>query len=156
MMGFWARNHLDDWTTFAISEEPADELNTFCKDSCDEKLNVSWEMSQYIYQTWSWPALQVEIQSRYDLHRTTRNSQQRAKLLSADFPGLLLDPILQRLENPALEPGFVDPRHCLVFWARPTQNVRNLTTTIQEKLLAIAPSPYSTRYGRYLVMTNRI
>lgn len=82
----------------------------------------------------------VEIQARYDTHRSSRNTQQKAKLLSADFSGLLLDPILQRLEDDQLEPGFVDPRYCLVFWARPTQKIRNLTAAIQQKLLQISPN----------------
>lgn len=79
------------------------------------------------------------IEDRYATHRTTRNSQQKAKLLSPEFSGLTIDTILKRLEEPALEPGFSDPRHCLVFWARPAPHVRDIASEIQKKLLKMAP-----------------
>ncbi|KAK4981959.1 hypothetical protein LTR66_009572 [Elasticomyces elasticus] len=79
------------------------------------------------------------IQARYTTHRTTRATQQKAKLLSPDFTGLIVDPILKRLEDPTIEPGFTDPRHCLVFWARPPQQVKELIGAIQQKLLTAAP-----------------
>lgn len=79
------------------------------------------------------------MQSRYGVHRTTRNSQQKAKLLSPDFKGLIVDCILQRLEDPTVDPGFTDPRHCLVFWARPPAHILSLAGEIQEKLLTLAP-----------------
>ncbi len=69
-----------------------------------------------------------------------RNDQQRTKILNPAFAGVILDPILQRLENPKLEAGYVDPRHCLVFWARPPIAVRELIANIQQKLRQIAPS----------------
>ncbi|QDS71816.1 hypothetical protein FKW77_009661 [Venturia effusa] len=81
-----------------------------------------------------------ELQKRYDTHRTTRNAQQKEKLLSPDFSGVIIDPILFRLQNPETEPGFVDPRHCLVFWARPTEAVRCLISQIQLRLLDAAPN----------------
>ncbi|KAA8569170.1 hypothetical protein MFRU_004g00230 [Monilinia fructicola] len=80
-----------------------------------------------------------EIQSRYATHRETRNSQQKAKILSSDFQGMILDPVLLKLENRNIEPGFEDPRHCLVFWARPPQHIKELVVTIQQKLLTLAP-----------------
>ncbi|KAE9964220.1 hypothetical protein BLS_008541 [Venturia inaequalis] len=80
-----------------------------------------------------------ELQARYDTHRTTRNDQQKEKLLSPDFAGVIIDPILLRLEEPDMEPGFVDPRHCLVFWARPTEAVKSLISQVQLKLLGAAP-----------------
>ncbi|KAK4991890.1 hypothetical protein LTR50_001509 [Elasticomyces elasticus] len=79
------------------------------------------------------------IQARYTTHRTTRAAQQKAKLLSPDFTGVIVDPILKRLEDPTIEPGFTDPRHCLVFWARPPQQVKELIGAIQQKLLTAAP-----------------
>ena len=88
-----------------------------------------------------WP-LQVLIQSRYSTHRCTRNEQQKTKLLSSEFSGLIIDPILKRLTNPLQEPTFKDPRHCLVFWARPPGHVRSLAGTIQQRLLALAPSTF--------------
>ncbi|KAG0646916.1 hypothetical protein D0Z07_6198 [Hyphodiscus hymeniophilus] len=83
------------------------------------------------------PAL---IQARYDIHRTTRNGQQKAKLLSSEFSGLILDPVLQKLVDPAIQPGFQDPRHCIVFWARPPAHIRALVDRIQQELLSSAPN----------------
>ena len=51
---------------------------------------------------------QTQIQYKYSLHRTTRNSQQKAKLLDTNFPGVSIDPILLRLNNPTTEPGYVE------------------------------------------------
>ncbi|MBE7181792.1 MAG: hypothetical protein INR71_11410 [Terriglobus roseus] len=79
------------------------------------------------------------IQARYATHRTARNAQQRAKLLDPAFSGVLVDPILQRLEDPSIEPGFEDARHCLVLWARPSRPVRELVAEVQRRLLAVAP-----------------
>jgi hypothetical protein len=83
--------------------------------------------------------LQVRLQSFYATHRTTRNSIQRAKLLSPDFSGLLTDPILQKLADPSIEPGFTDQRHCFVFWGRPPSHIRSLAGKLQQKLLTLAP-----------------
>jgi hypothetical protein len=82
---------------------------------------------------------QAQIQARYTIHRTNRNAQQRAKLLGPDFPGVTIDQILAKLEDPTIEPGFKDWRHCLVFWARPPNAVRGLIATIQSRLKAIVP-----------------
>lgn len=46
----------------------------------------------------------------------------------------MIDPILLRLEDPTIEPGFVDKRNCLVFWARPPEKVKSLVKECQEKL----------------------
>lgn len=61
----------------------------------------------------------------------------------------MIDPILLRLEDQKIEPGFVDPRHCLVFWARPTEAVRSLIAQIQLKLLVAAPSMRPYFISRY-------
>ncbi|KAI9744013.1 MAG: hypothetical protein M1818_002747 [Claussenomyces sp. TS43310] len=82
----------------------------------------------------------LQIQARYALHRTARNEQQKANLLSPSFKGLLTDGILQRLEDPTLEPGFVDPRHGIVFWARPPPHIRCLIEQIQQRLKITAPN----------------
>lgn len=82
----------------------------------------------------------LQIQSKYSLHRATRNSQQKAKLLDENFPGVTIDPILSRLCDPMIEPGYVDPRHCLVIWGRPTQKVKDLINRVQQELLAVAPN----------------
>lgn len=80
------------------------------------------------------------MQARYTTHRTTRNAQQKAKMLDKDFSGPSIDPILLRLHDPTVEPGFVDPRHCMVFWARPNKNIKKLIEHVQEELLTVAPS----------------
>ncbi|ROW08176.1 hypothetical protein VPNG_06902 [Cytospora leucostoma] len=76
----------------------------------------------------------TEIQSLYSTHRVTRNSQQRDKFLSSDFKEVLVDPFLLRLENPDIEPGFTDPRNCLVFWARPPEHILKLASHLQSLL----------------------
>lgn len=81
---------------------------------------------------------QQRIQAAYQTHRTNRNTQQKAKLLAPDFPGVTVDEILANLEDPS-KPDYQDPRHCLVFWARPTAPVRKLIYEIQQKLLEVAP-----------------
>ncbi|KUJ11831.1 uncharacterized protein LY89DRAFT_688331 [Mollisia scopiformis] len=82
----------------------------------------------------------AKLQDKYSAHRVTRNSQQKEKLLSSDFSGLILDPILQRLTDSSVQPGFRDPRHCLVFWARPPTHIRSLVERVQHKLLRLAPN----------------
>ena len=72
----------------------------------------------------------------------------------ADFPGVTVDPILQELEyargSPAAQYAFpgsprkrgedeIDPRNCLVFWARPTKPVMDLIGRIQLRLKELAP-----------------
>lgn len=89
--------------------------------------------------------MQAQIQKKYALHRATRNSQQKAKMLDADFPGVSIDPILLRLHDPTIEPGFVDPRHCLVLWGRPTTQVKDLIHRVQQELLTVAPSEIAPR-----------
>ncbi|KAK3332426.1 RNA ligase/cyclic nucleotide phosphodiesterase [Cercophora scortea] len=81
----------------------------------------------------------AEIQSLYSTHRVTRNSQQREKFLSSDFKELIIDPFLFRLEKPEIEPGFQDPRNCLVFWARPPDHIIKLASHLQSLLLKAAP-----------------
>ncbi|KAI5858470.1 RNA ligase/cyclic nucleotide phosphodiesterase [Tricharina praecox] len=96
----------------------------------------------------------AQIQAAYQTHRTTRNANQRTRLLSADFPGVTIDPILQELEytrdSPAVQYAFpgsprkrredeIDPRNCLVYWARPTVPVMDLIGLIQLKLKELAP-----------------
>lgn len=85
-------------------------------------------------------SIQAEIQSLYSTHRVARNSQQRDKFLSPDFKGVLVDPFLLRLERPDVEPGFADPRNCLVFWARPPEHVLKLAGHLQSLLKKAAPS----------------
>ncbi|KAL2818576.1 RNA ligase/cyclic nucleotide phosphodiesterase [Aspergillus granulosus] len=80
----------------------------------------------------------TELQLLYENHRVNRNSQQRAKILSKSFPGWSVDDILARLDGPAKEEGFVDPRNCLVIWARPPPQVRELVQFIQDELKSIA------------------
>lgn len=81
-----------------------------------------------------------QVQERYDNHRVARNEQQRAKLLSPDFTGFIIDPILEKLLYSKDYPGYVDPRNCLVFWGRPPRRIRDLVGDIQRRLLETAPS----------------
>lgn len=83
---------------------------------------------------------QMQIQLRYQNQLVNRNAQQRAKLLSPDFKGVSIDEILARLEDPSIEHGFQDWRNCLVFWARPPEAVRNLISSIQQRLLRVCPN----------------
>lgn len=82
----------------------------------------------------------AQIQSRYQTHRSARNELQKANLLSPEFSGVSIDSILLRLERPSIEPGFVDPRNCLVFWARPTEKIKHLIDRVQKELLTVAPN----------------
>ncbi|KAH6643749.1 P-loop containing nucleoside triphosphate hydrolase protein [Boeremia exigua] len=82
----------------------------------------------------------AQIQTKYALHRATRNSQQKAKMLDEDFPGVNIDPILLRLSDATVEPGYADPRHCLVLWGRPTTKIKDLIQRVQQELLVVAPN----------------
>ncbi|EFX04557.1 hypothetical protein CMQ_1485 [Grosmannia clavigera kw1407] len=86
------------------------------------------------------PPLQTQMQARYAVHRTTRNAQQRAKFLASDFQEVLVDPFLLRIENPSIEPAFEDPRHCVVFWARPPEHILRLADRVQQMLKKAAPN----------------
>ncbi|CAM1501073.1 Fc.00g102350.m01.CDS01 [Cosmosporella sp. VM-42] len=81
----------------------------------------------------------AEIQTLYSVHRTKRNDQQKEKFLSTEFKELVIDQHLLRLEDQTIEPGFRDPRNCLVFWARPPDHVVRLAAKIQEMLKEVAP-----------------
>ena len=82
---------------------------------------------------------QTSIQARYQQHRRTRNHQQKDKILSPDFPGWILDDVLTKLDGHSKQLDYVDPRNCLVLWARPTQKVKNLIEVVQQKLRSVAP-----------------
>ena len=81
-----------------------------------------------------------QIQERYSKHRLLRNEQQKAKLLAPDFPGFNIDPVLEKLLKPEQNPGYVDPRNCLVFWGRPPPRIREFVANLQQRLLVVAPS----------------
>ncbi|EIN06647.1 hypothetical protein PUNSTDRAFT_71911 [Punctularia strigosozonata HHB-11173 SS5] len=80
----------------------------------------------------------AEIQKVYTAHRTQRFAKQRSLFLSEAFKPEV-DTILQRTLDPSIEPGYVDPRHSIVLWARPPAPVRALVAEIQRKLLVAAP-----------------
>ena len=82
-----------------------------------------------------------QIQKRYSSHRDARNEQQKAKLLSPDFTGFIIDPILDALLKKETNPGYVDPRNCLVFWGRPPKRIRDLVAIVQQRLLETDPGP---------------
>jgi len=49
-----------------------------------------------------------------------------------------------RLERRFIEPGFTDPRHCLVVWARPPDHVVKLAVQLQSMLKEAAPGKWSS------------
>ena len=51
----------------------------------------------------------------------------------------MIDGVLHKLINPETNPGYVDPRNCLVFWARPPERIRQLVAFLQQRLLEYAP-----------------
>ena len=73
-----------------------------------------------------------------------RLEEQKAEMLASNFPGIICDPVLQKIQDKTLDPGYQDPRHCLVLWARPPSSIKLLIKKIQEKLLAVAPSMLQT------------
>ncbi|CAK7202757.1 hypothetical protein SEUCBS139899_005484 [Sporothrix eucalyptigena] len=84
----------------------------------------------------------AKIQALYSTHRTLRNAQQRAKFLDPAFTEVLVDPFLIRIENPRVDPSFADPRHGLVFWARPPEHVLQLAAHVQKLLQKAAPNSF--------------
>ncbi|KAJ6016286.1 RNA ligase/cyclic nucleotide phosphodiesterase [Penicillium herquei] len=82
----------------------------------------------------------AQLQARYESHRVNRNKQQNTTILSEDFPGWSLDEILRRLDGPEKEDGFVDPRNCLVIWAKPPPHIRDMVAFVQNELKDVAPS----------------
>lgn len=74
------------------------------------------------------------------MHRESRNDQQKNKLLAPKFPGFIIDEVLHKLVNPETNPGYVDPRNCLVFWIRPPKRIRQLVDMLQKRLIEFAPS----------------
>ncbi|CAK7263194.1 hypothetical protein SEPCBS119000_000362 [Sporothrix epigloea] len=81
-----------------------------------------------------------KIQALYTTHRVLRNTQQRAKFLDPAFTEVLVDPFLVRIENPRIDPSFADPRHGLVFWARPPEHILQLAAHVQTLLKRAAPN----------------
>ncbi|RPA78054.1 hypothetical protein BJ508DRAFT_416690 [Ascobolus immersus RN42] len=83
------------------------------------------------------------ISKAYQTHRTLRNAKFTKMLRSPEFDGVNIDPILVRVEQAKREgravDDAVDPRHCLVFWARPPERIRQFVKTVQERLRNIAP-----------------
>lgn len=79
------------------------------------------------------------MQDAYESHRVKRNAQQKAAIMADDFPGWKIDDILMRLDGPRKEDGYVDPRHCLVIWARPPSPICELVAWLQNELKTVAP-----------------
>ena len=98
--------------------------------------------------------LQSLIQERYTTHRTTRNVQQKEKILDGDFKGWILDEHLVKLDGPRKDVSYIDPRHCLVFWGRPPQKVKSLIDVIQSKLKDAAPGKVYVRQAWYTITHN--
>ncbi|KAK3074509.1 hypothetical protein LTR53_002991 [Teratosphaeriaceae sp. CCFEE 6253] len=132
MAAYYTFEDLSGHSITSASENPYDGLLEACHDD-----PVTPERDQAVHETTNADNDQASIQARYDTHRTNRNTQQRAKLLAPDFPGVTPDEILFNLE---IDPDYRDWRHCLVFWARPPQKVRSLIAEIQEQLEHVVPS----------------
>lgn len=122
-----AKNQLEDLSGIVI--QPGENPYQALIDACDND-----------------PA---KIQVLYLTHRTLRNEQQRAKFLDPAFAEVLVDPFLVRIENPSIDPSFADPRHGLVFWARPPEHVLQLAAHVQALLQKAAPR------GLWLMPMNR-
>lgn len=122
-----AKNQLEDLSGIVI--QPGENPYQALIDACDND-----------------PA---KIQTLYQTHRTLRNQQQRAKFLDTAFSEVLVDPFLVRIENPSIDPSFADPRHGLVFWARPPEHICQLAAHVQGLLQRAAPR------GLWLMPMNR-
>ncbi|EAW06317.1 uncharacterized protein ACLA_080010 [Aspergillus clavatus NRRL 1] len=92
----------------------------------------------------------VKIQHRYEAHRSTRNAQSKATLLSSNFIGWQVDEILSKLHAQSFGPSsedelpFVDPRNNLNFYARPPQHIQNLIAEIQGEIQSVVPGIWLT------------
>ena len=120
-------------TSNTTTDNPYDALLEACNHEPVFTLLQTYEWFNYSLQ-------QKQIQLRYQTHRETRNDQQKSKLTSLEFSGFLIDGVLQKLVNATANPGYFDPRNCLVFWARPPQRIRLFVETLQKQLLEYAPS----------------
>ncbi|KAG2411755.1 hypothetical protein HFD88_009311 [Aspergillus terreus] len=101
----------------------------------------------------------TRIQTRYETHRSDRNAQYKAKLLSPDFPGWQTDEILSKLhaqETDGVSAGespFQDHRNNLNLYARPPQHIRDMVAEIQQEIRDIAQTMWFTP-PHYLHMTT--
>ncbi|KNG86011.1 60S ribosomal protein L44 [Aspergillus nomiae NRRL 13137] len=92
----------------------------------------------------------IKVQDRYENHRTNRNAQSKAKLLSPDFSGWQIDEILRKLHAQGTnaqrdnEPSFVDPRNNFTLYARPPPEIRDLVAEIQADIQDAAPAIWVT------------
>lgn len=138
-----AQNKLEDLSGIVVQpgENPYDALIRACRGD-----PVS-HPPPIIYVVHKLTDFQAEIQALYSVHRVRRNQQQKDKFLSDDFKELVIDPYLLRLERPEIEPGFKDPRNCLVLWARPADHVVRLAVRLQELLRGVAPSKCFRQMG---------
>ncbi|GKT68349.1 hypothetical protein ColTof4_00772 [Colletotrichum tofieldiae] len=126
-----AKNKLEDLSGITIlpGQNPYDAFIKACNDN---------PVTKELYLMSVKP--KAEIQALYHAHRTKRNEQQKQKFIATDFKELIIDPFLLRLENPEMEPGFQDPRNCLVFWARPPDHIVRLAAHVQALLRKAAPT----------------
>ena len=104
-----AVNTFEDLTGVSTSSfgNPYDALIAACE---DDPVRCFCILYSHLLSTF----LQTRIQEKYELHRTTRNQQQKAKMLDANFQGVNIDPILLRVHDTTVEPGYKDPRNCFV------------------------------------------
>ncbi|RJE26243.1 hypothetical protein PHISCL_01401 [Aspergillus sclerotialis] len=86
------------------------------------------------------------LQDRYEAHRSARNAQYAAKILSPNFSGWQVDGILKKLHENSnnRESQFVDTRNNLAIWARPPRHIQELIAEIQEEIRNVAPGLWFT------------
>ncbi|CAJ2502318.1 Uu.00g097120.m01.CDS01 [Anthostomella pinea] len=121
------RNKLEDLSGVVVKpgENPYNALIEACNDD-----PVELALFTYVLQ----------IQALYAAHRIKRNAQQADNFRAPAFNELIIDPYLLRLQDPLIEPGFKDTRHCMTFWGRPPIHVLELAEAIQRRLKAAAPN----------------
>ncbi len=99
--------------------------------------------------------MQANIQAAYTKHRMTRNAEQASGLLSHEFEGMTLDPILSDLLDP-LWPEYVDPRNSIVFWARPPGHILELAQVLGERLKEVFPGAHMSMSISLLVFVHKV
>ena len=81
----------------------------------------------------------TRIQAYCQSQRSERNARFRVKMLDENFQGVTPDQILSKR---LYEPGYVDPRNCLVLWARPTKEAMDVVAICQRRLQEVNPGKF--------------
>ncbi|KIY71534.1 hypothetical protein CYLTODRAFT_418765 [Cylindrobasidium torrendii FP15055 ss-10] len=81
-----------------------------------------------------------QIQKAYEMHRTSRLSQQCTLFRSPTFEGLVIDTVLLRLTQ---DPSFVDTRNSLNFRIRPPGDIQAVVASCVTELESVLPGLWS-------------